>query len=196
MAGLSMPSSRGAGQRNALMGGPPEHSGKPGQTVANILAGGAPAVATAGNALAAGVMPPPPPPPPPVAVAAPVAVAVQPEPDAPPGQEQHAAVGATLGANNLPDDELATRLERSMFVQNALRALLQKDTPPDHGDVAQVLADGVKSGVVSAADAPVIMAAIPQDPAQLRPAIEALNRTATHAAVHIVGEQQRRGSKS
>ena len=195
MAGLSMPSSRGAAQRNALMGDmPSEHTGRPGKTVANILAGGAPAVAAAGNALAAGVMPPAPPPP--VAVAAPVAVAVQPEPDAPPGQEQHAAVGATLGANNLPDDELATRLERSMFVQNALRALLQKDTPPDHGDVAQVLADGVKSGVVSAADAPVIMASIPQDPAQLRPAIEALNRTATHAAVHIVGEQQRRGSKS
>ena len=110
-------------------------------------------------------------------------------------QERHMAVGKALGADKLPDSELAARLERSLFVQHALRSLLQKGTQPDHGDVAQVLADGVKSGAVSAADLPVIMASIPRDPAQLRPAIEALNQAATHAAVHIIGEQQRRKSK-
>ena len=194
MAGLSMPSSRGAAQRNALMGGPSEHSSKPGQTVANILAGGTPAVASAGNALAAGVAPPrPPPSDASVDPATPVAMPAQ---AVVPGQEMHAAVGQTLGADKLPDGELASRLERSMFVQNALRGLLQRGTPPDHGDVVQLLADAVKGDVIPSTDAPVIAASIPQDPALLAPAIEAMNRSATHAAVHIVGEQQRRGSKS
>ena len=198
MAGLSMPSGRsaakvsGARVGNSLTdfhGRAVTQSGTGGNALMN--AGAAPgASAPTVNALAGGVWPPP------VPAAAPVAVAAQAEPAVPAGHEMHAAIGKALGADNLPDDEMATRLKRSLFVQNAFRNLLHKDTPPDHGDVAQVVADGVKSGAVTAADAPALMAIVPQDPAQLRPAIEALNRIATHVAVHLVGEQQRRKSGS
>ena len=191
MPSFSMPSGRsaarvpGARVGNSLTdfhGRPLTQSGTGGNALMN--AGAAPAP-TGGNLLTGA----------PALPSVSAMPAPQPAPMPPPGQERHVAVGKMLGAENLPDHELSARMDRSVFVQSALRKLLQQPTI-DHGDVAQALADGIKHGGIPAADAPAILASIPQDPAKLRQAVEGLNSAATHAAVHIAGEQQRRKSKS
>ena len=195
-ASSSMPSGSGyapsaRSSRNALMGDmQSEHSGKPGQTVANILAGGVPSVAPAGNALAAGVAPPPPPPPP-VASAAPAAPVAMPAPAVPPGQERHAAVGKVIGVDNLSDADLKGQSDRYEWVRGAIgRALQQPDL--SHADVVQLVADGVRDKAIPSGEASKILGDLPTEPAALRDALQQRQVIAVHGLVHMASDQQRR----
>lgn len=171
----------------SLVGGgnPLTGSGQPAPAPTNLLMGdGAPQAPM--NALTG--MPTAMPVAPPVAQQPP---AMAPMVTAPAGQERHAAVAGMIDAANLPDDDLASRMQRSLFAQNALRDLLQNKSL-DRATVARVLAAAGESGDLPSADVRQISDGLPTDPVKLRAALEHLHVVTLHAAVHLSGEQQRR----
>ena len=104
-----------------------------------------------------------------------------------------AQVGVMLAPNKMTDGDLAARTDRAVFLQNALRGMLQNKTI-DHGDVAHVLADAMKNGHVPGSEAPEILGSLPNDLSQLRAEMQRRQQIGLHMAVQLAGEQQRRAT--
>lgn len=122
-------------------------------------------------------------------------IPVQPQAAAPaefPGQEKSNQALRTIAPSQIPDADLANRVARSTFVQNAARGLLAKKDL-SHADVVDVVANAIKGGLLPTDEASHVLASFPTDPAKLRPALENLHINSLHAAIHLAGEQQKRG---
>ncbi len=176
--------------RNALIGQPASS-----QPPANALAAyGSPAASPAApgfNALTGQTTPALPPPPPVMPDAAAPAL-----PAALPGQEHSTAVGRIIGADKMSDADLATQLQRHLYIQNAIRLMFHQGQTPTHGDVLDAIGRGVKDGILKAPEAGKIMGGMTDDPARLPAELDHRAMVALHASVHLAGEKMKRDAAS
>ena len=192
---------------NALMGGmsPAAALASPPMPAGNALMGAAALSGTqpAGNALMAGAAPAPPPPPPripfaaqPVAASGP-ATRIRPKPaPAPkplPGQEKAFAIAASLNLRQMSNAALSEEEHRFHWMLHAIGNLLAQPRF-DHGDVARVVSDGVKAGIIPPDQVADLMSRITTNPTLLHKEMHDRYKFLMGALVQIAAERQRRAA--
>ena len=97
-------------------------------------------------------------------------------------------VAANLDVGNFSHARLAARVSHSGHMLRATAALLQQPTIV-HADVARLLGEAVKRGVLVQPEAVKFHDLLPADTGQLRPVVQRMHQIATHTDAALQAEQ-------
>ena len=108
-----------------------------------------------------------------------------------PGQAVHSAVTKAMAPRYMSDDVLDRQLRRFLYIQNALRILLQQGIIT-HEHAVDLVRNAVADKAIPATEAGEILGSLTDDPSKLRAEFDHRHRISIHGAIALSGEKQKR----